>query len=111
MSKVNLDALDKAFAKCPEGPAFASSDEAKDTIPHKNSGLALVDTGRVSDWPIARLCEWNTAGFIARVYTDYAALSTELRAARKVVEAARRANGWQDEHLQTALAEYDKATK
>lgn len=48
-----------------EGPWFVAEDEAADCLAHKNSGLAMVDTGRAADWPIARLCEWNNARLIA----------------------------------------------
>jgi len=51
--------------KIPEWPWHVAGDKAADTTAHKNSGLALVDTGRTEDWPIARLCEWRTAEFIA----------------------------------------------
>lgn len=48
-----------------EGPWFVGADEALDTISHKHSGLALVDTGRTEDWPITRLCYWNNARLIS----------------------------------------------
>lgn len=44
---------------------FARFDHATDCPDHQDSGLAAVDTGRSSDWPIARLCEWPTAEYIA----------------------------------------------
>jgi hypothetical protein len=47
------------------GPYFVALDDALDTIQHRNSGLAMVDTGRESDWPIARLQEWHDARYIA----------------------------------------------
>ena len=46
------------------GPWFVSGDDAEDCPPHRNSGLAQVDTG-TDAWPIARLCEWNNARLIA----------------------------------------------
>jgi len=51
--------------KAPQGPYFVGFDDAHDAPDHENSGLAMVDTGRADDWPIARLCEWNAARFIA----------------------------------------------
>lgn len=48
-----------------EGPWFISGDDAEDTAHHAHSGLAMIDTGRVSDWPIARLCEWNNVYLLA----------------------------------------------
>lgn len=47
-------------------PWYVAGDSAEDCPAHRDSGLALVDTGRTEDWPIARLCEWQTAHFIAR---------------------------------------------
>lgn len=48
-----------------DGPWYVGEDDALDCPDHANSGLALVDTGRSNDWPIARLCEWNNAYLIA----------------------------------------------
>jgi hypothetical protein len=53
------------MSKHTPGPWHIGPDDADDCPEHCNSGLALVDTGRVSDWPIARLCEWNNARLIA----------------------------------------------
>jgi hypothetical protein len=47
------------------GPWYVGADAAPDCPDHHNSGLALVDTGRSGDWPIARLCEWNNVNLIA----------------------------------------------
>lgn len=57
-------------AKIIEPPWFVAFDDAKECGPHKDSGLALVDTGRSNDWPIARLCYWPQAEFIANAPTD-----------------------------------------
>lgn len=78
-------------AKAPEGPWFAAEDQADDARPHKGSGLALVDTGRADDWPIARLTEWHTARYIAAVdpqtvirhLDEIAALTAERSALEK----------------------------
>jgi len=61
----DLKEIVDALLSISEWPWFVAGDEAEDCPPHKDSGLALVDTGRTADWPIARLCEWNTAKFIA----------------------------------------------
>ena len=53
-------------AKVPEGPWFAGADEAEDAPVHGKT-LAMVDTGRSADWPIARLTEWPTASYLAAV--------------------------------------------
>jgi hypothetical protein len=50
--------------KATPGPYFVSGDDAEDAPDHAHSGLAMVDTGRQSDWPIARLCEWHSARYI-----------------------------------------------
>jgi hypothetical protein len=67
----NLEAR-KTPENVPELPWFVSHDEASDCPPHTNSGLAKIDTGRESDWPIARLLEWPTAQFIVSACTAYA---------------------------------------
>jgi hypothetical protein len=62
-------------------PYYVGPDAALDCPDHANSGLALVDTGRANDWPIARLCEWHTAEFIARAcnaHDDLLALAQEV---------------------------------
>ena len=82
MSKSVVDKIEAMTKIVPEGPWFAAADEAEDSPPHRNSGLALVDTGRISDWPIARLCEWNTAKYIATIPPEHlAALVKYVRAA------------------------------
>src|SRR5690348_15624479 len=56
------------------GPWYAANDAAEDCPDHTNSGLALIDTGRTEDWPIARLVEWNNAHLIAAAPDLLAAL-------------------------------------
>lgn len=63
-----------------EGPWFAAHDMALDCPAHTNSGLAMVDTGRESDWPIARLCEWNNVKLIAAAPDLLKALEALLEA-------------------------------
>lgn len=58
------EVAEKAHKSIP-GPYFVASDDAHDVPDHKDSGLALVETGRSDDWWVARLCEWPTAKFIA----------------------------------------------
>jgi hypothetical protein len=58
------EVAEKAHKSIP-GPYFVASDDAHDSPDHKDSGLALVETGRSDDWWVARLCEWPTAKFIA----------------------------------------------
>jgi hypothetical protein len=60
-----LSELIELDEKATEGEYFVGTDDAQDTIPHKNSGLALIDNGTQSDWPVARLCEWPTAQYLA----------------------------------------------
>ena len=73
----DIDRIKELLPTIPAGPYFVGSDEAEDTNDHKHSGLALVDTGREMDWPIARLCEWPTAEFIALCRNNIAALIEE----------------------------------
>lgn len=74
-----LDELDALRARAVDVPYFVSGDTADDCPEHRNSGLALVDTGRSGDWPVARLCEWHTANFIAELANAYPRLVRELR--------------------------------
>ena len=78
MTDLDLDAIEARLKKVPEGPYFTSLDDAPDCPDHANSGLAMVDTGR-DNWPIARLCEWPAAHFIANAITDIPALIAEVR--------------------------------
>ena len=64
-----IEVCDKATS----GPWFVADDDAKDCSSHTNSGLALVDTGRESDWPIARLMEWDNAPLIVHARNGYRA--------------------------------------
>jgi hypothetical protein len=80
---VSIGKLRELAGKATEGPYFADLDDAIDAPDHKKSGLALVDTGRVSDWPIARLIEWDQARYTAAL--DPSTVTKLL----DVVEAAR----------------------
>ena len=83
------------------GPYFVGTDSAVDCPDHAHSGLALVDTGRESDWPIARLCEWPTARFIAGSWTNISALldsHCELQARVSALQA-------ENERLRASLDE------
>lgn len=94
MSEITDERLTEVLALCqgpPEGPWFASVDDADDAAPHKNSGLSMVDTGRQSDWPVARLTEAKTAKYIAAIDPDFMrALITELQERRASSPAAGR---------------------
>lgn len=76
-------------AKITEPPWFVGHDDAKECGPHKNSGLALVDTGRSNDWPVARLCEWPTAEFIANAPADIDCLLAKVAELEAAAEFAR----------------------
>jgi hypothetical protein len=84
-----IDEIRKRRAKVPEPPWFVSFDDAKERGPHRDSGLALVDTGRESDWPIARLCEWPQAEFIAHAPTDIDTLFAALEEAQERIATLR----------------------
>ena len=81
-----IEEIEKELKEISEAPWFAAGDCADDCPPHKNSGLALVDTGRSSDWPIARLCHWDVAVFIAKAPERIAALVEYVRANEKLIK-------------------------
>lgn len=85
-----LEELDALAAETAEGPVFISDDEAKDTTAHRNAGLAMLDTGRQSDWPIARLQEWNEARFYAALRNYYPKLRAALQAREGWISVADR---------------------
>lgn len=87
----NLSAEDRArlaelARKATKGPWYAASDPANDCPSHAGAGLALVDTGRHSDWPIARLAEWNNAPFIAACRDAVPALRAQVAELREALE-------------------------
>ena len=73
--------------KAIQTPYFVGEDDAEDT-PHINSGLALVDTGRIEDWPVARLCEWPTANYIAHTCNLGASMAKALLVCISNLEAS-----------------------
>lgn len=79
ITKDELELIEKRAEAATEPPYFVSFDEAHDAPDHENSGLAKVDTGRSEDWPIARLCEWPQAEFIAHARDDIPLLCTSVR--------------------------------
>ena len=80
-----IEEIEEELKEIPEAPWFAAEDCATDCPPHKNSGLALVDTGRSSDWPIARLCHWDVAVFIAKAPERIAALVKMIRERDEII--------------------------
>lgn len=91
----------KSDNRIPEGPYFVTADDAEDTIDHRHSGLAKVDTGRSGDWPIARLCEWPTAQMIASIpemLTSIATQCTVIDGLAAVVKAYRHERGCVVDH-------------
>ena len=78
-----IEEIEEELKKIPEGPWYVGGDDAEDCRPHKDSGLALVDTGRSEDWTIARLCEWGPARFIAKSPERMKALMDYVRAAEE----------------------------
>lgn len=79
------------------GPYFLDADDAEDCPDHANSGLAMIDTGRESDWPIARLMEWHNAKRVHACLTacegiaDPASLLTQVSALTAERDALRAA--------------------
>lgn len=71
--------LQAMHEKATKGPVYVIFDEATDTKDHAHSGLAMIDTGRSMDWPIARLCEWPTAHLVAYLYNSVPDLLDMMR--------------------------------
>lgn len=65
------------------GPYFVAADDAEDCPDHANSGLAMIDTGRDSDWPVARLMEWDMAARVHACLTACEAIEAAADSARK----------------------------
>jgi hypothetical protein len=95
--------LAKLLEKVPEGPYFAGEDEAHDAPAHRGSGLAMVDAGRVSEWPAARLIEWPMAKAIAALLTHGPSLLTAFTERERLRAVAINLNAavdamWNDPH-------------
>jgi hypothetical protein len=88
------------------GPWYVGDDVANDCPDHKNSGLALVDTGRMNDWPIARLCYWNNARLIAAAPDLLEVLESLLSLGRKDTS-----NPKYDSYYEAARAAIAKVTE
>lgn len=92
MSDLSPETLAEMLSICEKatpGPYFVSFDNAEECGPHKQSGLAMIDTGRSADCPIARLCEWPTAQAIATALEHLPLTIKELIAARDEIERLR----------------------
>lgn len=68
----------RLYEAIPEGEYFVSFDDGDDCPNHANSGLAVVDTGRANDWPIARHCHWPVAKWIAAAHKAWPQLVARL---------------------------------
>jgi len=103
----------------PEGPYYLVEDKAEDTVHDKHSGLAMIDTGRTEDWPIARLMEWPTARFVHRAITEYNDLKKgvptkllseeEADALEEIIDSAEYHFNPQDEDVEVFSKKADKA--
>lgn len=71
--------IDELRESLPDGPYFVNFDDGSDCPNHANSGLAVVDTGRTEDWPIARHCHWPVAKMIAALPALLATLDEKDR--------------------------------
>ena len=74
MNREEIERIDALAKKATPGPYFVASDDADDTTVHKDSGLAMIDTGRCGDWPVLRLGEWPTTEFVAAVLNAWPTL-------------------------------------
>lgn len=71
--------------RVPEGPYYYGPDDAEDCPPHAGSGLSMVDSGRTSEWPAARLCEAPMAKLIAEALTALPSILAELQSRRSLL--------------------------
>jgi len=99
---MDLEAIEARVNAATEGPWFVGPDDATDCPDHSHSGLALVDTGRSSDWPVARLCEWQNAKFIVEAITDIPALIAEVK---RLQGEIRKWDGYNVEQVHRLVAE------
>lgn len=93
------------------GPYFA--DHHKGTVEdfeaHAQSGLATVDTGRESDWPVAYFCGWNQAQYWARL--PPATMRVVLEALEGADLILRRATAWcPDDRREIVLKNINRLT-
>jgi hypothetical protein len=101
-----LKNIAEAAHKHTPGPYFVASDDAHDSPDHKDSGLALVETGRSDDWWVARLCEWPTATFIAAFDpTTCLELLEEVERLREVERECLALDKLTDRHLKFDIRE------
>ena len=82
------------------GPYFAGEDTGTDCPAHSGSGLAIIDTGRESDWPIARHVEWNNVALL----TAAPELLENLKDMVRIFEGFIITNGTDKEFAQSATA-------
>lgn len=75
-------------AKAIKGPVFVAEDDAEDVPNHKQSGLAMLETGRQSDWHYGRLMEWHEARFVAMLINQYPVILAAHEADQRVIAAA-----------------------
>lgn len=61
------------------GPWYVGDDTGEDCPNHCGGGLALVDTGRFSDFTICRHVEWNNARLIAAAPDLLALVEEQVR--------------------------------
>jgi len=90
--------LNALAEKATQGPYFVDVDPAQDTTEHRNSGLALIDTGRQSDWPVLRLGEWPTTEFVAALLNAWPNIFAALTEAAQDIERLQRENEEQRAH-------------
>lgn len=73
-----VERINRLYAKATQGPYFLVEDDAHGIPAHQDSGLAMIDTGRLGDWPVLRLGEWPTTEFVYALLNAWPQLSAAL---------------------------------
>jgi Protein of unknown function (DUF551). len=101
--------IESLAEKATPGPYFISGDDAADTTAHRNSGLALIDTGRNEDWPVLRLGEWPTTRFIAELLNAWPEIRKLLLEKSSATARAEAAEEARDSHMRLCIGEMRRA--
>jgi hypothetical protein len=106
---MDIAALRKLALAATPGPYYVALDDAEECGPHRNSGLSLVDTGRTGDWPIARLCETQSARYIAALSpARVLAMIAVIEAAQEMRDTENVFRCQQTDEFDAAIAHFER---